>query len=85
MIGEGAALVGQGGTPEGVSEAISPFLLRPKRENIGAELDRLIRVLPSGAARNFARGLPRRIDHFELLVCLEALVRMIQAEEGDRP
>jgi hypothetical protein len=85
MIGEGATLVGHGGNPEGVSEATPPLLLRPKRENIGAELDRLIRVLPSGAARNFARGLPRRIDHFELLACLEALVRMIQAEGEDRP
>jgi hypothetical protein len=85
MIGEAVPLVGLGGTPEEISDAMPSSRPRPKRANVGVELDRLIRVLPSGAAREFARGLPRRIGQFELLVCLEALVRLIQADERHCP
>jgi hypothetical protein len=51
------------------------------RRNIGTDLDRLVELLPAGAAREFVRGLPRRADKWELLSNLEALVRLLQSRE----
>ena len=63
----------------------SPISSGPRlstRMNVGADLDRLAQLLPAGAAREFVRDLPRRLGREEMLVCLEALVRLMQA---DRP
>lgn len=57
---------------------------RGRRTNRGAELDRLARALPAGAALEFVRGLPRRTTKEELLADLEALVRLLQQAEGGR-
>lgn len=57
---------------------------RDPRSNRGAELDRLARVIPVGAALEFVRGLPRRSTREELIAYLEALVRLMQVEERRR-
>jgi hypothetical protein len=53
----------------------------PVQTNIGAGLDRLLELLPPGAAREFVRGLPRRAGREEVLANLEALVRVLQIWE----
>lgn len=54
------------------------------RKNVGVDLDWLVQSLPRGAAREFVRRLPRRTGREELLADLEALVRLLQVEEGRR-
>ena len=51
------------------------------RRNVGVDLDRLIRLLPPGAPREFVRELPRRVDREQLFANLEALVRLLQVAE----
>ena len=51
------------------------------RRNVGADLDRLMRLLRPGAAREFVRELPRRVDREQLFASLEALVRLLQVAE----
>ena len=51
------------------------------RQNVGVDLDRLIRLLPPGAPREFVRALPRRVDREQLFANLEALVRLLQVAE----
>ena len=51
------------------------------RRNVGVDLDRLIRLLPPGAPREFVRALPRRVDREQLFANLEALVRLLQVAE----
>lgn len=51
------------------------------RRNMGAELDRLMRLLPPGAPREFVRELPRRVDREQLFASLEALVRLLRVAE----
>ena len=63
-------------------EWVSPErLLVIARKNVGADLDRLIRLLPPGAPREFVRELPRRVDREQLFASLEALVRLLQVAE----
>ncbi len=52
------------------------------RHNFGPALDRLSGLLPPGPAREFVRGLPRRCTRAELLVDLEAVVRLLLAGTG---
>lgn len=67
-------------------KSITPQLLHgpllPARQNVGADLDRLVNLLPAGAAREFVHGLPRRLGREELLASLEALVRLIENERA---
>lgn len=63
---------------------IPPRPSPPARTNLGANLDRLAELLPVGAAREFVRGLPRRLGREELLASLEALVRLMQVELSRR-
>ena len=51
------------------------------RKNVGAYLDRIVHLLPPGAAREFVRELPRRVDRDQLFANLEALVRLLQVSE----
>ena len=51
------------------------------RKNVGEYLDRLIRLLPPGAALEFVRELPRRVDREQLFADLEALVRLLRLTE----
>ena len=48
---------------------------------MGADLDRLNRLLPPGAPREFVQELPRRVDREQLFASLEALVRLLQVAE----
>ena len=71
-----AVLQGSFAQPEAVPIPSGPGI--PAQRNIGTDLDRLVRLLPAGAAREFVRGIPRRIGRSELLANLEALVRLLQ-------
>lgn len=61
-----------------------PAAHRIVRANRGAELDRLVMLLPAGTAHEFVRRLPRRASREELFAYLEALTLLIQAEERGR-
>ena len=67
--------------PEPVEWAPPESLRVIVRRNVGADLDRLMRLLRPGAAREFVRELPRRVDREQLLASLEALVRLLQVAE----
>ena len=84
MIEEATESITQADAELEISSAFPSSILRHARRNIGADLDLLIVLLPSGAAREFVRGLPRRTGPGELLASLEALVRLLQVEEGRR-
>jgi hypothetical protein len=80
-VSETAAKEASGAAIEDLGFPLGPESSAPYRRNVGDELDQLVRMLPSGAAREFARGLPRRLAREELLANLEALVRILHATE----
>ena len=67
--------------PEPVDWALSERPPVIVRKNVGADLDRLMRLLPPGAPREFVRALPRRVEREQLFADLEALVRLLQVTE----
>jgi hypothetical protein len=70
--------------PDAIAPSIPSGSRLTVRKNVGADLDRVVQLVPPGAAREFVRGLPRRVDREELLACLEALVRLMQVEQSRR-